>query len=248
MKERKSNFELLRIISMIAIVLFHYVGHGGLAYASLSVNQVLAQFLKIGGKLGVNCFVMISAYFLIDSKFSSKKVVAIAGETTFYALLTVGVKCFFEGCSIQQLVKCFFAPVYDEIYWFPVAYLGLYLIFPFINSWLKANKTAIPKLFWLLTIVFCGIQFFFVNSNYLFSNIAWFIYLYILTALIKLSPNDFLEKWAKYLFMISVALIFLSSLVLKLLGAFLKIHFLEQHMYYFSDMTSPLMLIASVSL
>lgn len=92
-----SNFELLMIVSMIVIALFHYVGHGSLTYQSFSVNQVLAQFLKIGGKLGVNCFVMISAWFLVDSKFSFRKLVSVAGQTTFYALLTVGLKYFAVG-------------------------------------------------------------------------------------------------------------------------------------------------------
>lgn len=95
--KRMSNFELLMIVSMIVIALFHYVGHGSLTYQSFSVNQVLAQFLKIGGKLGVNCFVMISAWFLVDSKFSFRKLVSVAGQTTFYALLTVGLKYFAVG-------------------------------------------------------------------------------------------------------------------------------------------------------
>lgn len=101
-KSRNSNIELLRIISMALIVLCHYVYHGGLLYQNISINQILAQLLKIGGKLGVVCYVLISANYLLESKFKTRKVFIICGETSFYASLLIAVKFLTGGVSVLR--------------------------------------------------------------------------------------------------------------------------------------------------
>lgn len=73
-KQRNSNLELLRIISMFLIVLGHFAWQ-----TNWSVNNDTSLIrlgaihcLWIGGKLGVNLFILISGYFLINSKFKLK--------------------------------------------------------------------------------------------------------------------------------------------------------------------------------
>lgn len=73
---RSSNFELLRIISILLIIAFHYCiyGNGGKIFSlNISTNQIFAIIFGSWGVLGVDCFIFISAYFLLASnKFSSK--------------------------------------------------------------------------------------------------------------------------------------------------------------------------------
>lgn len=71
LKIRNSNLELLRIVSMILIIMHHYAVHGGfdLLNTELDLNRIWIQILSIGGKIGVNCFVLITGYFMINSKF-----------------------------------------------------------------------------------------------------------------------------------------------------------------------------------
>lgn len=66
-KQRNSSFELLRIVSMILIIAHHYSVHGGWVYDYniLSTNKLFIDLLSIGGKLGVNCFVVITGFFLV---------------------------------------------------------------------------------------------------------------------------------------------------------------------------------------
>lgn len=68
-KNRSSNFEILRIIAMIMIVAHHFSVHGGfeMYISSLQLNTIFLQFLQFGGKIGVNIFVLISGYFLINT-------------------------------------------------------------------------------------------------------------------------------------------------------------------------------------
>ena len=69
---RNSSIELLRILSMFAIVIHHYAYHSTFKWwtyntqysGALKVNL----FLHFFGKLGVDIFVIIGAYFLCDPK------------------------------------------------------------------------------------------------------------------------------------------------------------------------------------
>ena len=60
--KRESNLELLRIIMMILIVAHHFALHGGFDYPKevVSLNRLWIQLMTIGGKLGVDVFVLIS--------------------------------------------------------------------------------------------------------------------------------------------------------------------------------------------
>ena len=60
-KTRNSYFELLRILSMALIVMHHYSVHGGFDFMSpFSLRLYFVQCLAMGGKLGVNVFVLVS--------------------------------------------------------------------------------------------------------------------------------------------------------------------------------------------
>ena len=75
-KKRYSNFEVLRVIVMLLIVIQHYILCGlkpSEWYHSMPMNSSLDIFnyismeaLYIISVIGVDCFVMITGYFLID--------------------------------------------------------------------------------------------------------------------------------------------------------------------------------------
>lgn len=69
---RSSNFELLRIFCMLSIVAVHYVWHGG--SAASGSNIAAAYFLGNFAQIGVACFVLIGAWFLIDKEFSITRI------------------------------------------------------------------------------------------------------------------------------------------------------------------------------
>lgn len=69
-KIRNSNLEILRIVSMILIIVHHYVVHGQFEWSNtITTNKILLEVLSLGGKLGVNCFVLITGYFMVQSKY-----------------------------------------------------------------------------------------------------------------------------------------------------------------------------------
>lgn len=86
-QERKLNFEALRILSMLLIVVFHYSDWGKVMYIEgNTVNRLIGDFINIGGRLGVNLFVLITGYFLVNSKFKVKKLIKLIFEVWCYSV------------------------------------------------------------------------------------------------------------------------------------------------------------------
>ena len=74
-QRRDSNFEILRIIAMMMVILQHIAVYGGWPMDinqtfDLGVNSFFIQFIYHFGKIGVWIFVLITGYFMISSKSS----------------------------------------------------------------------------------------------------------------------------------------------------------------------------------
>ena len=83
--QRDSRFEFLRLISIFAIVLHHLVIHTSvLTLPPLTFNRTVAQLFDIGGKVGVNCFILITGYFQCCSSFKSITGVFSRIKTNWY--------------------------------------------------------------------------------------------------------------------------------------------------------------------
>lgn len=135
-QERKMNFELLRIVSMILIIVFHYSDWGKLIYIEdYTINRLIGDFINIGGRLGVNLFVLISGYFLIDSKFKTKKLLKLIFEVWCYSVGIAAICFVFKigDLSKATLMKSLL-PISYNMYWFATTYVAMYLLSPFINK------------------------------------------------------------------------------------------------------------------
>lgn len=99
--ERNSAFEIQRIISIIFIIAHHFSVHGGFNFGALDnsgliiFNNMWISLIAQLGKVGVNLFVLISAYFLIDNtRFKAKKILSIILEMlTFSIIIGIAFWC-----------------------------------------------------------------------------------------------------------------------------------------------------------
>lgn len=139
---RQSNIELLRIIAMILIIAHHYSFHGGFSFPPepINLNRLWIQFILIGGKVGVDLFVLISGYFLVSqSSIKADKILKLWFQIFFYSITIfiiftiLGLRSF----SIKEFVK-HLAPVTFEQWWFASTYFVLYLLVPYINKLLRS--------------------------------------------------------------------------------------------------------------
>ena len=83
--ERESGIELLRIVAIIFIVLYHSVALP--VMTDSYYESVLRTLAYQNGKLGVNIFIIISAYFMIDKHITIKHILKIYLHALFYSLL-----------------------------------------------------------------------------------------------------------------------------------------------------------------
>ena len=90
-KVRNSNLELYRIIVMLLIVMHHYVVNSGLfeimQSSDLTFNSISLYLLGMWGKTGINCFVLITGYFMCKSEISIKKFLKLVLEVIFYKVI-----------------------------------------------------------------------------------------------------------------------------------------------------------------
>ena len=72
--QRNSRLELLRILCMLMIVAYHYSIYGFYSDDVLSSpNKTLIELVGLGGNIGASTFVLISGYYMVNSRYSFRK-------------------------------------------------------------------------------------------------------------------------------------------------------------------------------
>ncbi len=208
--ERQSNYELLRIIAIICIIMHHYSLFGFFEPVKTvpltsTINNVLLIAMLYGGKFGTDIFLIISGYFLISQDFRISKFLKLILQYMFYCitLLILSVKYNIINHYNYKMVVTAIFPL-TGFSWFADAYLLLYLFHPFLNTMLKNLSKTQYKTFLVLgaTIWFLipTIGFTFnIDLNINYSNAVLFCYLYSLGAYIKLFDPRFKSNLPKRL-------------------------------------------------
>jgi surface polysaccharide O-acyltransferase-like enzyme len=158
-KQRDSSLELLRIIAMLAIIAFHFETQTAIVSAPLdSWPSFFAMFLGSFGRSGVNVFILIGAWFLIDLPFRSIRFVRLYLTTLFYTV-TVSLAILLlnanpQAASLKNLIFAF-SPFSSSPLWFVSCYLFLLLLSPFLNTLIRSlSPRRYRILYWILLIVF----------------------------------------------------------------------------------------------
>ena len=199
---RESNIELFRIITMFFIVSHHYVVNSGLTAFDgpivanpLSANSIFLLLFGAWGKIGINCFVMITGYFMCKSNITLKKFIKLFGEIMFYKIIIglIFLLTKYEPISIKTCVKMFL-PVSQVRANFTGCYIIFFLFIPFLNVLIN-NMTEKQHIKLLLlvsfTYVFFGtIKLMPVTMNY----VSWFMVLYLISSYIRLYPKEIFLK------------------------------------------------------
>lgn len=145
-KQRDMNFELLRIIAMLFIIALHYIAHSRIVekIEVYSLNYIFMDAVRALSIISVNLYVLITGYYMIQSKIKIKKVIYIWILTLFYSIIMLIASIMLgRRPQIVTMIKSFL-PFSAGIYWFVTAYLALYILTPFINKLLLSlNKNNI---------------------------------------------------------------------------------------------------------
>lgn len=217
-KKRENNFELLRILAMIMILVLHFNGHGKVLnnVETGSIEFYIAYFLEYACIIAVNVYVMITGYYMVKSRIKISKLIRLELEIIFYSVGINIVLILCNKCNINMsmIIKSFF-PIITKQYWFMSAYMGLYLLIPFINKFINSiNKKDYKILLIILTIFLSFIKTIYSKNNVFESNggygLFWFIYLYMLAGYIRIHYKSEISNYKLFV-------IYFSMIVLQLL-------------------------------
>ena len=201
--QRNSNLEILRIIAMFFIIAHHFAVHGmgNIDFVASNPNNYIIFFCGILGKIGVVVFVLISAYFMINSKFTLRKLLVLGGEVYFYSVIFLLIFKIFlppvEPITLEN-IGIYLLPISHSAYWFVTAYIVLMLLSPFLNKFIKSlSKKNFIRLLLLCIVLWSIFPTFtptfmdagapmFVGYSFQFVPILWFVVLYFIGSFIRL--------------------------------------------------------------
>lgn len=172
---RKSNIELVGIIAMLFIVIWHILLHGFQNELSISVVSSLTF-------TGVNLFILITGFWGIN--FRWKSLINLMGITIFYGFISwVASLLFFnDSIHIDDVINICLPISHNGYYWFISAYIFLFLLSPILAIALRNfDNQQLLVFFVILTYINCGSGWLFNNDiNINGYNTMHFIYIYII--------------------------------------------------------------------
>lgn len=127
---RQSNFELLRIISILLIVSMHILGNT--FHTRNLLNRELILAVNTLGNTGVTLFILLSGYFGI--RFNIRKLFKLIAAIWFYSVFSyiLEVRCLQVPFTWAGLASSL-VPVLSKKYWFMTCYVVLYCFSPYLN-------------------------------------------------------------------------------------------------------------------
>lgn len=221
---RKSNYELMRIISMFLIVLSHVITHGRIIENTESYPGIreIFIFIKIITLVHVNSFVLLSGYFQCTEKFKQKKLWKIITEIIFYELVIMTVLIILKVIPFDKnmiIGELFPIELIFNSYWFMKYYIILYCLSPFINNAINSftkkqfeSCLLVLTLFTSLLPFLCGLNS--INNNGY--SIYHFIFLYLVGSYLRKYPiedNYFGKRLSKNLLQLFFLLLMIFSIL-----------------------------------
>lgn len=189
--ERRSNLELYRIIVMLLIVAHHFVVNSGLVglmeHEPFSAASIYLMLLGMWGKTGINCFVLITGYFMCQSHISIRKFLKLLLEVMFYNFVIGGIfLCSgYEAVSMKEIVHMVM-PIMSVASGFTSCFLIFYLFIPFLN--ILVHNMDKRKHAWLIAL--CLFTYTLLPTipklHVVFNYVTWFCILFFISSYIRM--------------------------------------------------------------
>lgn len=194
-RSRNVAFDILRLVAMLMVTMLHITGHG-LQEAQIepfSGPYWITLFLNTFSLVAVNCFVLISGYFLSAQTISLKRLAALWLQVWTYSVMVYVILCLIPRVDVHfrlsTLVECL-CPLLSNQYWFFTCYFLLYLIAPILNKLAQSwDQKEYRNVLAVLLIVFSLIpsvniwgDSFGTNRGY---GLIWFAILYLIAAYLR---------------------------------------------------------------
>lgn len=253
LKARDSNLELYRIIVMLIIVMHHYVVNSGLmplmGDSPLQAKSLFLYIYGMWGKTGINCFVLITGYYMCKSKITLRKFLKLLLEIEFYEITICLLFVLFSSTKISFIKFIWYSLPIRSLTCssFTDCYIVFFLFIPFLNILIKNmdKKSHIWLLFLCLVIysILCKMPIIPISLNY--NYVSWFIIIYLIGAYLRLYPyhEEDVTFWRKMTF-IAIVLAIVSVLTRVSIGYYTQVECTRDMVYYYVEDSNALLAVA----
>lgn len=237
-KVRNSNLELYRIIVMLMIVAHHYVVNSGLFQlikdSPLSPSTATMLLFGAWGKTGINCFLLITGYFMCKSTFSWRKLLKLYLQITLYTVCIYVIFCLtgHEKFSAAKMIWTLWPIKNLTSNDFVSCFLMFYLFIPFLNIFIANIDKRNHFILLILLLVFYGLLPSIPIIPMSFSYVSWFMAIYIISAYIRLYglfPKFSYKKWG----WVALLLVIISSASILALESIYKLGLTSHYLPFF---------------
>ena len=228
MNKRLDNFEALRIVAMFMVLVLHYLDKGGLltkVTEPFTPASYVAYFLEALAIVAVNVYVMITGYFMCESRMKVTRLVQIICQVMWYSLLIPVVLALLGVVNLSSLTiydwLYLIFPIHMRHYWFVTDYVVLLLFVPLLNMAIRhlsskqlALVTSLLLLYQMFPKSILPVVFTDDDAGY---GVVWFVCLYLIAAYIRKYGIAFFSSMRKsFVCYVAGALcVFLSLLAVR---------------------------------
>ena len=191
--QRSSSFELLRIVSMFMVVL----GHCILSTAEdqepiLGVIDMSGWFIKSFTICAVDCFFLLTGYFVRSDRFRFSKILSIWFKTFFYSVLIYLIVSLVQGDFDPKMLFTYMLPVTMKKYWYMQVYVALAFLAPFLALMLERLDKKQHTYLLVILFVFFSFHETFVKAMYTLDESQGYG---IIWACVLLVVGKWLKRW-----------------------------------------------------
>lgn len=199
-RQRSSNFELLRIIAMLAIIAHHYVVNSTVTKSfiydgSPTTQQYFLEIWGMWGKTGINAFILISGYFMCCMRLTIRRYTKLLIQILFYSftIMLIFALCDYQPITTKMVVTKvvgIFASINNS---FTASFMAFYAFVPFYNKLIGilTQKQLLSLVGGLLLVMTICSTFFLARTM---NEPVWYMTLYFVAAYIKLYPNKYFDS------------------------------------------------------
>ncbi len=192
---KQSNFELMKITSMILILIWHYIFNTGLLGKTTGIPHFVLIVIWFIAIIHVNSFIIVMGYFQCEKKFRLSRLLSLNNSAWFYKVVALFLFLYL-GISVSSVeIMELISPItLFHQYWFLSIYLVLYCLSPFLNQLIsKLTKKQYHQIIFVLFIITSILTN--ITGQKIFDNgtghsIPTFILLYLIGAYLKKYPIE----------------------------------------------------------
>lgn len=181
---------------MLSIVSHHYVVNSGLVGGVISdehcsPNSLFYWLFGMWGKTGINCFVLITGYFMCASRITLRKFLKLILQVEFYKVVISSLFLAFQydgftmkDCLLQLL------PIKMVSDGFTSCFILFWLTIPFLNRLIQGmDKKMHQRLIGLCLFIYTFVLYL-PHGGVVMNYVSWFIVLYFISSYIRLYPES----------------------------------------------------------